>query len=283
MPELQVFEEVSIPDIEKFVRVHEYTLRYKPLIHIVAEPANVLHCDESVAKAALIDLGEWVRAFAVPGSPGASRAYSVRVGPIPFARMWLNLFEDSKLVERVQTDEKGRAVLTFNVSATAKKMYTVTVLPRPLPLANPLQDTFKLSVWLVTARLAKTTDIWLRLVGRSFNERLPRIFWRESPWWVIGLGFVGAFFADIVPVFSDMSFTLYYGISAMCNTEEPYPPREKCIAYRRNTWWTLEIEVFNGVDRKRFSHDINVDRQVKLTVTADDVRSEVIRPEGAET
>jgi hypothetical protein len=570
LAELQVFEEEALPTVERYARVHEFELRYRPLFHVLAEPFNVLHCDSASLVAALTDLGGWAIRYASPGRAGASRSYSARVGPLPLARAFISLFEDGELVERAQADERGRASFSFDVSGPTAKACTVTLLPKPAPTANPLQDAFKLAAWLITVRLARTTDVWLRLVGRSFNEELPRIFWREKPWWTIGLGFVGAFFVDLVPVFGDASMTLYYGISAFClegrtdvltedgwidikslveerpkvnvwdgvgfsrpldfqripysgkmvevelsngevlrltpdhlvmttqgwvparllrngtavitgipyegegvlqgigdrpsvpswadrfgrlhndsevrarkkgqaeslcplhteswsrvalprghrlpeangvlraqarkqqkqlhnlkapglggydtrlktrkgsagegdailegekeaggasaevhrieveerahhkdrevqgwkdcgksvqalygggvanrgtcevvavrlvpfhgyvydittlrhafiangvivhncNTPEPYPSREKCLEYRRRTWWTFEIEAFNGRDRKRFSHDINIDRQVKLTATADDVRSEVVRPRGAET
>jgi hypothetical protein len=280
---LQGFEEEALSTVERHARIHEFELRYRPLFHVLAEPVNVLHCDSASLTAALTDLGGWAIRYASPGRASASRSYSARVGPLPLARAYLSLFEDGELVERAQADERGRASFSFDVSGPTKKACTVTLLPRPAPLANPLQDSFKLTAWLITVRLARTTDVWLRLVGRSFNEELPRIFWREKPWWTIGLGFVGAFFVDLVPVFGDATMTLYYGISAWCNTPEPYPSHEKCLEYRRRTWWTFEIECFNGRDRKRFSHDINIDRQVKLTATADDVRSEVVRPRGAET
>ena len=97
------------------------------------------------------------------------------------------------------------------------------------------------------------------------------------------LGRVWPAFIDIVPVFGDKAVTLEYGVSAYCNTVSPRPSHEECIRARRNTWWRFEVEAFNGEDKVKISGDLNLDRHLKVTLTSDSMRGEVIRPEGAET
>jgi len=281
---LQVFEEEVL---ERLIPVsQEREVRYRPLVSILSEPIDVLHVDESVMRAAFKEVrGSWSSVVARPGSPYAHRLYSVRIGNIRLSNVKLFVFRDGERVGEITTDKNGNAVLSLDAKSPTSNIYTVSLLPIATPFRNPLQDVFKFTVWLVTVRVTNRTDIWWRFVGRSFQDKLPRIFWYQAPWWIIGLSapFGTQIFIDIIPVFGDNTFTVYYGTSAQCNTPEPYPPREKCLEYRRNTWWRFEVEAYNTKTKKTASADLNVDRQLKVTFSADDISYEVIRPEGAET
>lgn len=281
MARVQVFE-------EEFVRptVHRREVSYRPLASVLGEPVDVVHCERATCAYAMREVGgSWVTVSARPGSPSATRLYSVRLGPLRLANARLFLFRDMELASVATTDSEGRASFDLPVDRPYKARYTVSLVPAPAPFRTPFQDAFELTVWLVTCRVTNRTDIWPRFVGRSFVTTLPRIFWREAPWTVIGLAIPGGtqYFADVVPAFGDMEVTLEYGVSAWCNTEEPYPPMEKCIEYRRNTWWRFEVEAYNGSETRTVSGDLNLDRHLRVKVTSRDVRAEVVRPEGAET
>jgi len=284
MVEVQRFEEEAIPILKPVVQTQRYS--YRPLISALSEPVDVLHCESVDFMCAFKELrGSWSYVRARRGTPEASRAYSVRFGPLAARNVPVFLFKDKERIAEAKTDKNGRVVFELPAEEPAANVYTVSLLPKLTPFKNPLQDIFKFTVWLVTCRVRNRTDRWWRLAGRSFTDELPRIFWREAPWTVIGLAapYGTQIFVDAVPVFGDRAVNLRYGISAWCNTPEPYPPREKCLAYRRNTWWRFEVEAFNGKVRKKVSGDLNIDRQLRVTFTTDDVRGEVVRSAGAET
>jgi len=284
MVEVQAFEMEALTIIEP--SVHERLISYRPFTSILSEPIDILHCDEAKTKCALMDIrGAWASVQAVRGTPLSERHYSVRLGPLGLRDVKVHLFSDGELVEEKRTDSEGKTYFTLPSMEPTSKTYHVTLLPITTPVKTPFQEEFKFAVWLVTCRITNRTDVWWRLAGRTFEQSLPRIFWRELPISVIGLTapYGTQIFVDVVPVFGDRSITLEYGISAWCNTPEPYPPTEKCIAYRRNTWWRFEVEAFNGRVRRSVSADLNIDRHLKVTFSTDDVSGEVVRPAGAET
>lgn len=284
MAEVQVFEEESLPLLEP--TQHSATRTYRPLASILLEPIDLLHCERVEQTAVFKELsGNWMSITARPGVPSAFRVYSVRVGPLPAKDATLHLFKDGERVSTVKTDEEGRAAFSFPSSEPSYAKYAVSLIPISTPFKTAIQDNFTFSVWLVTCIIENKTDVWWRLAGRNFIDKLPRIFWSEAPYTVIGLAapYGKQTFTDLVPIFGDSSLTLEYGISAYCNTPEPYPTREKCIAYRKNTWWHFKVECFNGSVRKSVEADLNIDRHLKVTVTSDDIKGEVVKPEGAET
>ena len=280
--EVQEFEKEAIP-IESVIQ--SFSISYRPFISVLGEPVDVLHCDEAKLTCAFKELrGSWSSVKARPGMPSASRTYAVRVGPLAAPKAKLYIFKDSQRIGETETDEKGRATINLSADEPSTATYTVSLLPVVAPFKTPFQDSFAFTVWLVTCKVTNRTDRWWRFVGRSFEESLPRIFWR-NPRFTIGLAapYGTQVFVDVVPVFSDKNITLEYGISAFCNTEEPYPPHDKCVRYRRNTWWRFEIEAFNGKEIKKASGDLNLDRHLRVTFYHDRIESRVIRPAGAET
>ena len=283
MPEVQSFEEEALRLLRP--KIHSSPTSYRPLISIVSEPIDVLHCERADLLSAFKELkGSWTNIMARPGTPSASRIYSVRLGPLPVKEATLHFFKDEKKFLEVKTDQNGRASLELLSREPSSSTYSVSLLPTLAPFKTPLQDSFTLSVWLVTCRVTNRTDRWWRFAGRSFTGDLPRSFWKD-PLTTIGLGSPRGTqtFVDVVPVFGDRDITLEYGISAFCNTTDPYPDRTKCLAYRTRTWWRFEVEGFNVKTRKKVSGDLNIDRHLKVTFTSEDIRGEVVKPPGAET
>ncbi len=282
--QLQQMEEEALPLLKPFV--HSRAIAYKPLISVLSEPIDLLHCESSQVACAFRELsGTWSNVVARPGVASASREYSVRLGPAtaPYAPVYL--FRDGELAERGVTDEKGRIVFSFSTSEPSSHTYTASLTPKLVPFKTPTQESFKLTVWFVRCLIRNKTDVWWRLAGRSFEEALPRIFWREAPHSVIGLAAPSGtqVFVDVVPVFSDKSLTLEYAVSAWCNTPEPNPPADKCREYRKKTWWEFRVEAFNGKETKRVSGDLNLDRHLRVSITSDNVSATVVKPAGAET
>ena len=266
-------------------KIHSSRTSYRPLISIVSEPVDVLHCERADHLSAFRELrGSWTNIMARRGTPSASRLYSVRLGPLAVKDATLYLFRDEEKVSEVKTAENGRATFDLPSKEPSSYTYSVSLLPSLAPFKTPLQDNFTLSVWVVTCRVTNRTDRWWRFAGRSFTGDLPRIFWKD-PLTTIGLGSPRGTqtFVDVVPVFGDRDITLEYGISAYCSTPEPYPDRTKCLAYRTRTWWRFEVEGFNQKTRKKVSGDLNLDRHLRVTFATDDVTGRVVTPEGAET
>jgi len=282
--EIQQFETEALAQLTPTIQ--EYKITYKPIFATLGEPIDILHCDNAEITCAFKELsGAWSYIQARPGTPNSKRAYSVRFGTLAIPNTPVRLFKGTTLIKEEKTDEHGKVAFTLTASEPTKDNYQVTLLPYPAPVKNPLQEQFTLTVWLVTCKITNMTDRWWRLAGRTFEIALPRIFWRELPASVIGLTapYGTQTFVDIVPVFNDKNITLEYGISAWCNTPEPYPTADRCIAYRRNTWWHFEIEAYNKDTRKVVSGDLNIDRHLKITLTTDNMTGEIIRPAGAET
>jgi len=282
--EVQEFEREVLPELRTFV--HERGEVYRPLVSVLSEPVDVLHCERVERVCAFRELrGTWSYVKARRGTPSALRVYSVRLGPLPVEGAPLYLFKNGRKVAEAKTDENGRATFRLSVSEPSVSDYTISILPRAAPFKTPLQEAFRFAVWFVTCRVTNRTDRWWRTAGRSFTGELPRMFFHRAPHTVIGLAapFGTQTFIDVVPVFGERNVTLEYGISAYCNTPEPYPPHDKCVAYRRNTWWRFRIEAFNGKARKTVSGDLNLDRHLRVTFTTDDVSGRVVRPSGAET
>lgn len=283
MVEIQGFEKEALD--EKIVpTVHSQSLVYKPLISVLSEPIDILHCESIETISAFKKLsGRWTNIKARAGKPSSSREYSVRAGPMAVGGTTLYLFKDGNMISEVQTDEGGKAAFNLPSNKPTSDAYTVSLLPELTPII-PLQDSFLLSIWAVTCKVRNLTDRWWRLVGRSFVGDLPRIFWKK-PGYTIGLAssYGIPILMDLVPVFGDQSMTLEYGISAFCNTTNPYPTQEECKAARKNTWWEFTVEGFNGKSTKSVKGKLNIDRHLRVTFTTDNITAEVIVPEGAQT
>ena len=282
MSEVQAFEQERLL---LSTTVHSSPTSYRPLVSILSEPVDVLHCETVESISAFKELrGTWKNIAAKPGIPSASRIYSVRVGPLPVKDATLYLFRDEERISEAKTDDEGKALFNMPSREPSSFNYSVSLLPSLAPLKTPLQDSFLLSVWLVTCRVTNKTDRWWRFAGRSFTGELDRKFW-TNPLTTIGLAAPTETqtFIDIIPVFGDRDVTLEYGISAYCNTPEQDPPKEKCLTHRKNTWWRLEVEGFNVETRKTVSGDLNIDRHLKVVFSTDDITATVVKPEGSET
>jgi len=286
-----MFEEEVLELVKGLEVVQEREIRYKPFIQVLSEPVNVLHCDEAYSKPAFDGLtGSWAYVVARRGSPRASRKYSCRIGPMPIPNAPIKIFEDKKLVGEVRTDRNGVAIVEFRTGEPYKKKYTVTLLPAPAPLSNPLQESVAVTIWFVKCFVRNLTDRWWRFVGRGFNESPPQVFWNPKKNPKAGLHTIGLsapygtqMFADIVPIFGDKEIFLEYASSAACNTVDPWPPWEVCLEARKKTWWEYRVEAFNGVNKQTVKGNINIDRRLKVYFTADKIRGEVVRSPEAKT
>lgn len=258
---------------------------YRPLASMLSDPISVLHCDEAKLTSAFKELkGAWSNIVAQPSTPSALRKYSTRVGPVTVTGVTLYLFKDNQQVAEVQTDQNGEVIFAFPTNIPLSANYTVSLIPQLLGVSNPLQDVFQFSCWFVTCKVTNLTDIWWRIAGRSFTGTLERYF-DPYPARVIGLlpPFGTAFFIDIVPIFGDTNVSLVYGTTAWCNTTNPAPSAQECDAARKTTWWKFAIEAFNGKVTKQVEGKCNIDRQLKVTFTADDISGTTVVPQGATT
>ena len=286
-----MFEEEVLELLRGLEVAQEKEIRYKPFMQVVSEPVNVLHCDEVYSKPAFDGLsGIWDYVTARRGSPEAYRKYSCRIGPMAIPNTPIRIFEGEKLVGEVRTDKNGVAIVEFKTSEPSTKKYTVTMLPKPAPITNPLQESIAITVWFVTCKVRNLTDVWWRFVGRGFNESPPKNFWNPAKNPKAGLHTIGLSapygtqtFVDIVPVFGDRNVYLEYANSAACNTPDPRPPRDVCLEARKKTWWKFTVEAFNGVSRQTVEGNLNIDRRLKVTFTTDKISGKVFRPTWAET
>jgi hypothetical protein len=132
------------------------------------------------------------------------------------------------------------------------------------------------SVWLIVTKSKNLTDVWARWQGRAFFRGLPYFFWREQPSSVVGLAGREVGYVDLVPCPDGRTIPMELGVSAYCNTPEPYPPAEKCCEYAKNTWWMVEVFATNkredvaatvkGEANRIGGDKINLDYHLKYTV-----------------
>lgn len=244
-----------------------------------------VRCESIVSRPALSEVsGDWLYYMVIPETPYAARTYSLMIGTRPLSYAPVFVFGDGTVVGTYAADEMGMLTITFPSERPRYSTYSVSPVPLHAPIKGPLHDRFEFSVWLVRCRVTNESDIHFRLVGRSFGEPLAREFWEKQPWTLVGLTsrFGVHEFADLVPVFSDAPVIVEYGVSAFCRSYLGMTSWE-CIRDRPYTWWRFEVECYNEKFRGAASARLNVDRHLRLTLTARDVRAEVIRPEGAET
>lgn len=142
----------------------------------------------------------------------------------------VSLFLGNTLVSKTTTNENGEA--SFKLKFSDPGVYTyLAVVGETKPLivtGNPRVYSFKVSVWFVLTRSRNLTDIWARWQGRSFFRPLPVDFHRELPSSVVGLAGRNVGYIDLVPCIDGKTIPIELGVSAYCNTPEPYPPKEKC-------------------------------------------------------
>lgn len=283
MPNLQEFEKGAITELDSVYHLAEIT--YKPLYSMLSDPISILNCDQVKTTSTFQGLGgRWAYIKARAGKPTSTRQYSTKIGPVAIPNSTIYIFKNGSLIDDKQTNSNGNILLDFSTNRPSKDQYAVSLAPELAPMNNPAQDVFGLTIWNVKCKVKNLTDRWWRWAGRNYTNELPRVFWKY-PQYTIGLASSMGLqtFIDIVPVFSDQSMTLEYGISAMCNTQDPYPSRDACIAARKNTWWQFIVEASNGHETKTVNGKLNIDRHLRVEFTSDDISGSVVAPEGAET
>jgi len=155
--------------------------------------------------------------------------------------------------EKSKFNESGilNVGLQSNEEVPMKVIVSTVPLPKALILrhssiinALPFATSIKVTFWHVRVQSVNKTDIWARLQGRAiYRQPLPGVFWSPpsgGPAYVVGLA-GGADWREIVPVVEGMTVKYQVGVSAWCNTPDPYPPADKCCQYRKNTWWHAKI------------------------------------------
>jgi len=175
------------------------------------------------------------------------------------------------------TDSSGRALCDFNYGSPGIQTTIESfIYPRPLICMSGLNYSSKLlSVWTILLKSQNVTDVWERLCARALGEALPRLFWKEKPHTIIGLA--GKLeFLELVPVFEGQTVRYEVGVSAWCNTPEPYPSEAKCDEYRKNTWWQFDLYASNTAEAPKHvgGGRINVDYHLVYNLTATSVTLE---------
>jgi hypothetical protein len=166
------------------------------------------------------------------------------------APVWTYLVNKDK--NEVISEDRGRfdsqALFNYTVNSSEAGSYAVvasmTPLPKEIVLREPNRlDTASVDVtfWEVRAVTQNISDIWARWQGRSiYRQPLPQLFW-HYPGYTVGLA-GSSFWRDVFPVVGNESVEYMVGVSAWCNTWDPYPTEAECCAARRSTWWNSTIE-----------------------------------------
>jgi len=270
---------------------HTYTNKYRPMSAVLTNFTNVLSCKEVIQRCAFKTMqGKWQLRTAKAANPAADRIYSVKLMGVAAGNTPVYLLKDGEQVSETKTDSSGSALISLPVKTATTGLWTVSLTPELPPMETPLSNAFLFTTWQVTCSVKNKSDVWWRHVGRSFNEDLPRVFYKPThdpkfPIHFIGLGapYGTQRFIDIVPIFEETDMTLEYGISAWCNTKNPRPTTEDCIEARKKTWWEYKIEAFNGKTRKTVTADLNIDHHLQVKLTTDEMTGRVVKPDGAQT
>lgn len=116
-------------------------------------------------------------------------------------------------------------------------------------VSEALGEVFRVKVWGILVETVRISDRWARFLGRSVGERLPRLFWRY-PGFAVGLADWGKW-VEFVPVLDGMSIRYEVGVSAYCDTPDPYPPDDVCCEVRKNTWWEARLYTIGARGSRR--------------------------------
>jgi len=178
-------------------------------------------------------------------------AYSlIQFKGIKDAPAWIYLVDRN--TNEVVSEDRGRfdsqALLNYSVNSSDAGSYSVVTSMTPLPKEVVLRRPNRLDIasidvafWEVRVITERITDKWARWLGRSiYRQPLPQLFWRY-PGYRVGLAGWGIW-RDIIPVVGSNSVEYMVGISAWCNTEEPYPVEGLCCDARQYTWWSSNID-----------------------------------------
>mgnify|MGYP001066681269 CR=1 FL=1 len=236
--------------------------------------------------------GDWVIKSAQIGST-ASLLSTLKVTAFkkPQPNIPVSLFLGKERVGYAKTDQSG--LVTFPTMYTEPGVFdyvaSIGEMYPPIIPGSPRAYNFRVGVWLVAVFCRDVSDIWLRWVGRSFFRDLPVYFWHPPPEGqpisVIGLGFPGLDrpigFIDLVPCPSTVTIPMELGVSAWCNTTDPYPPPDVCCEAAKNTWWEMAVYATNdprdtvqtaqGTANEKGKGNINLDYHLKFDITSEEV------------
>lgn len=153
--------------------------------------------------------------------------------------LWLG----GKQVAKGETDANGEVSFPQAYSNAGIYDYTVVVGEKPpvVTIGNPRAVSFRVKVWAIATRSTNVSDVWARWQGRAYFRGLPWRFWTEQPSSVVGLAGRTVGYMDLVPAPDGTTIPMELGVSAWCNTYDPYPSEEACCEAARNTWWMVEV------------------------------------------
>jgi len=285
-----MFEEITQvmdrPEILPVGATH-FESTYKPRISILRLlrsriSPNFINLTEVTSNTVLKELiGTWAAQTASPGRTAFCRPkFVITAYGKPMSRVTVSLFSGDVVIAKSETDENGE--VSFDLAYSDPGVYNyVAVIGERKPLilsGNPRAYPFTVTVWLIVTKSRNLTDRWARLQGRSFFRKLPVYFWREMPISVVGLAGRNVGYVDLVPCITGASIPMEIGVSAYCNTPEPYPPKEKCCEYAKNTWWRVDVYATNNPkdvtatlkgEKNHIGGDkINLDYHLKYTITS---------------
>lgn len=197
--------------------------------------------------------------------------YPLQNIPVTFYDLTAN-----KKISTKATDSRGYTTQNITYPTPTKKIIVSFIGEEYTPIVEVipgLSAKTVLSVWLIKLVSKNISDTWMRLQGRALGHELNRLFWREQPWTTIGLaGWLE--FIELIPVVSGQTIRYEVGVSAWCNTPEPFPPKEKCEEYRKNTWWQFDLYASNSPSEPKHvgGGKINIDSHLVYELTANSVR-----------
>lgn len=228
------------------------TIRLVRLVRARVSP-QIINVESQSLTAILREyVGDWsTQTASVGGVPALSTTLKVQAFGKGAAGIPVSLFLGKEKVGTAQTDENG--LVTFPTEYTEVGAYNyAAVIGETLPLlpeGSPRATSFQVTVWLIAMWCRNVSDVWLRLVGRSRIRPLPWQFWRDQPTSILGLGYPTvdrpAGFVDVIPVPTGITVPIELGVSAWCNTPEPFPTSEKCCEFAKNTWWDTSLYATN--------------------------------------
>jgi len=194
------------------------------------------------------------------------------------APVWIYLV-DRNTNEVVSEDREkfdSQGLFNYSFSSPEAGSYAVVASMTPLPKEIVLREpnrldtaSLDLTFWEVRAITQNISDIWARWQGRSiYRQPLPQLFW-HYPGYTVGLA-GSSHWGDVFAVAGSNSVEYMVGVSAWCNTWDPYPTESECCAARQSTWWSSTIEarrVAGGAWTTLGSDQINLSYHNSATFT----------------
>lgn len=202
-------------------------------------------------------LNSYLMSFNSQTYPGQAIAISVVQGTAGRdVHIYLVNTASNSLVYKSKETIGSSGQLPITVTETQASPYKLVVSYVPLTdemaikgpvIQTPLWVSTRITFWEVMAKTENISDVWARWQGRAiYRQPLPCLFWRDVGYTV---GLAGSSkWRDLVPVFENQTVYYMVGVSAWCNTSNPYPPESECCAARQNTWWQSTIYARNTVE-----------------------------------